>query len=218
MLDVGALDGHFSVRLRDHFEKVAALDLRPPEFDYVGISKLAGDITALPLAAQSFDTVFCVEVLEHVRNVELACNELQRVTAHDLIIGVPYRQDIRLGRTNCRDCGRINPPWGHVNAFDLPKLDRLFSQLKRTRTSYVGVSRWRTSALAMRLMDLGGNPWGTYNQESVCIYCGGNLDAPDGRRSLAKRLCSAAAASLNRIHSELTRPHPNWVHALYQRA
>src|SRR6266851_3429105 len=49
-----------------------------------------------------------------------------RLARYDLIVGVPYRQDLRDQRLTCAHCGRINPAWGHVNSFDEEKIHRLF--------------------------------------------------------------------------------------------
>jgi ubiquinone/menaquinone biosynthesis C-methylase UbiE len=126
VLDIGARDGFFSRLLTEHFQAVIALDLQTPAFKHPGVVTVAGDVTRLQFPDESFDCVFCAEVLEHVRDVERAGREIARVARHDIVIGVPYRQDTRLGRTTCRTCGKANPPWGHINTFDERKLETLF--------------------------------------------------------------------------------------------
>jgi hypothetical protein len=70
----------------------------------------------LGFADDFFDFVLCAEVLEHIPTASLsrACSELGRVSKHYVLIGVPYRQDIRVGRTTCWSCRKKNPPWGHI--------------------------------------------------------------------------------------------------------
>jgi len=108
VLDVGARDGHFSRILTDYFESVTALDLEKPTISGERIHPVAGDVTNLQFSNNSFDLVFCAEVLEHIPQhlLKNACNELSRVTKDFLLIGVPYKQDTRVGRTTCYSCGK----------------------------------------------------------------------------------------------------------------
>src|SRR5262245_11983561 len=122
VLDVGARDGHFSRLLTNYFESVVALDLKEPSFHNLGLPPFGGNVTRLDFPDGAFDCVFCAEVLEHIPLVEIACFELMRVARHEVIVGVPFSQDLRIGRTTCPSCGKTNPPWGHVNAFTEERL------------------------------------------------------------------------------------------------
>lgn len=211
VLDIGARDGFFSKLLTQYFGEVTALDLTKPAFDIPGVTAVAGDVTRLDYPDASFDCVFCAEVLEHIPALEQACRELARVARHELIIGVPYRQDTRVGRTVCQSCKRHNPPNGHVNEFDLPRLKSLFPGLRVAEQSFVGLNGEVTNALSAWLMDLGGNPWGSYDQEEPCIHCGADLTPPPSA-ALWQRVCSASAVRLNRLQQRFTQPHGNWIH------
>lgn len=217
VLDIGARDGHFSRLLTGYFTAVTALDLSKPEFEFPGVVTVAGDVTKLQFADNSFDCVFCAEVLEHIPDLAAACREIVRVAKHEMIIGIPFQQDIRMGRTTCACCGRINPPWGHVNTFTEHRLKQLFSGLRVVSRSFVGSTSQATDPISTFLMDLAGNPWGTYDQEEPCIYCGATLSAP-GDRTTWQRICSAIAARMNRIHSSFARPHGNWVHLVFAKS
>jgi SAM-dependent methyltransferase len=214
VLDIGARDGHFSRLLTEYFDEVTALDLEKPPFEYPRVTTVAGDITKLQFADSSFDCVFCAEVLEHIPALEQACRELIRVARHEIIIGVPFRQDTRVARTTCSKCGKINPPWAHVNSFDEATLRRLFPGVRVRDTSFVGSNHDVTNPLSTMLMDFAGNPWGTYDQDEPCIYCGAALVAPNGRSPLA-RVCAGVAVRLNRLQSAMSRPHANWVHVVF---
>ncbi len=214
VLDIGARDGHFSRLLTNYFEQVTALDLQKPSFEYPRVTTVAGDVTKLQFPDESFDCVFCAEVLEHIPAVEQACRELSRVVRHELIIGVPYRQDTRSGRTTCRNCGRSNPPWAHVNRFDEQRLQGLFPGFVVQAKSFVGSTNEVTNFLSMMLMDLAGNPWGTYDQEECCIYCGAAI-MPPNERSLVSKICSGVALRLNHLQMLLTTPHANWIHIVF---
>jgi len=185
ILDVGARDGHFSILLAECCATVTALDLEKPSFSHNNnINCVQGDITNLKLGDNSFDLVFCTEVLEHIPSHQLqkACSELTRISKEFLLIGVPYKQDIRVGRTTCYSCAGHNPPWGHVNSFDRSRLEDLFPFFNISEISFIGETNIRTNFLSTFLMDLAGNPYGTYNQEEPCIHCGKTLKGSTRKR------------------------------------
>lgn len=217
VLDAGARDGYYSRLLADRYASVAAFDLQELKLDGArGISGVQGDLTQLPFSDNSFDVVFCSEVLEHIPAIEKACSEIARVARHEIVIGVPYRQDIRVGRTTCNACGQSNPPWGHVNSFDEKRLKKLFPALWVVQTSYVSTNQEHTSALAAWLMDLGGNPWGVYDAQEPCGHCGTKLYPPVERSSF-QRLCGRTAFTLNVIQQRFTKPHANWIHMVFKK-
>src|SRR5579885_3129683 len=76
VLDIGARDGHFSRLMTEIFSEVTALDLQKPSFTIPGVETVAGDVTALAFPNESFDCVFCAEVLEHVPDIDRACQEM----------------------------------------------------------------------------------------------------------------------------------------------
>jgi SAM-dependent methyltransferase len=215
VLDAGARDGYFSRLLTGYFEAVTAVDLQPLRVDCEGVTCVQADLTRLPFPNREFDVVLCSEVLEHIPDVEKACAEIVRVARHEVVIGVPYRQDIRVSRTTCKICGKISPPWGHLNSFDEKKLEKLFYPLRAVQISKVSTNRERTTVLATWLMDLGGNPWGVYDSEVPCGHCGARKSAP-GSRSLVQRLFSGSAALMNNVQSHFTKPHASWIHVVFK--
>ncbi len=217
ILDVGARDGHFSRLFTGRFETVVALDLIQPGWDYPGVETVQGDITKLEFPDRAFDCVFCAEVLEHIPDLHSACRELQRVCRHDLVIGVPFRQDLRFGRTTCRSCRAVNPPWGHVNSFTLQRLQSLFPDCAVKHVSYVGETRAATNPVSAFLMDVAGNPWGVYNQKEPCLRCGQPIARPPARRGVLSRACSFAAHRINQMQLRLASPHANWIHVLFEK-
>lgn len=218
VLDIGARDGFITRLLADRIPKVTALDLEKPGIDDPRIACVAGDVTRLEFPDTSFDLVFCAEVLEHIPTTLLAqaCRELARVARRHVLIGVPFKQDLRKGRMRCRTCGGINPPWGHVNAFDESRLRQLFSPLQAARTEFVGTSSPDTNALSAWLMRWAGYPYGTYSQQEPCIHCNSRMQAP-ARRTLAQRCFTRAAVISERLWSPMAGTHANWIHVLWAR-
>ncbi len=218
VLDIGARDGHFSVLLTEHYENVTALDLEKPLITHPKIHCVQGNITQLNCSDNAFDLVFCAEVLEHIPShlLQKACAEIGRVSNEYLLIGVPYKQDIRVGRTTCYSCGKKNPPWGHVNRFDTDKLQRLFPAFHLHEVSFVGETDMQTNFLSAFLMDLAGNPYGTYEQEETCIQCGEKLKTPP-ERSLLQKIYTKLAFYIQSIQKPFCKAHPNWIHLVFRR-
>jgi SAM-dependent methyltransferase len=215
VLDIGARDGHFSEIFTKHFQRVVALDLVKPAWEIPGVQTVAGDATSLQFDENSFDCVFCAEVLEHIPNLEKACSEIVRVARHEVIIGVPYKQDTRVDQMTCGNCGKVTPPWGHVNTFDERKLQSLFRGLRVEEISFVGKSRIAANWVSAALMTMGGNPWGPYDEDEGCVFCGAKLEPPGEPRPLYQKICSAVALRLERLQSRLTPEHGNWIHVRF---
>ena len=195
-LDIGARDGHYSRLLTARFQRVVALDLTKP--DISDVECVAGDVTRLQFPDKSFEVVLCAEVLEHIPNVRAAAREIARVATKRVVIGVPYRQDLRCGRHTCQHCGHINPAWGHVNSFDEQALTALFPSLTVEKIAYVGSYTWgRTNAVASWLMDRARNPAGGYGEP--CLRCG-EITKPMPRNLLHK-VCRVAAATDREVFS-----------------
>lgn len=218
VLDIGARDGYISVRLAECFERVTALDLELPTINHPRITCVKGNILALDFPTGAFDAVICAEVLEHIDPAQLpkACTELARVAKKVALIGVPFEQDIRVGRLTCLSCGKINPPWGHVNQFSESRLKSLFSTMTAAKVDFIGTTTERTNFASALLNDLAGNPYGDYNQEEPCVYCGAKLVAP-GPRNVPQRLLTRAAVTLNRLQRPFISPRPNWIHIRFAR-
>lgn len=217
-LDIGARDGHFSKLLANRYNSVFALDLEKPSIKHKNVHCLQGDVTNLEFQNGHFDFVFCAEVLEHIPTnlLKKACSELSRVSNEYMLIGVPYKQDIRVGRTTCYSCGKINPPWGHVNSFNEEYLENLFPKHRVKEISYVGKTNSFTNNISTSLMNFAGNPYGTYSQEEPCIQCGKRLIKP-AERTLLQKMATKVSFYIKGIQEPFTREHPNWIHVLFQR-
>lgn len=217
-LEIGSRDCYITTRLVEVFDRVTALDLELPVITHERIVPVQGDVTQLGFEDHSFDVVICTEVLEHINPglLQTACDELSRVAAKYVFIGVPYKQDIRVARTKCMSCGKRNPPFGHLNAFDENKLCRHFHQLSTERIEYVGESREVTNFLSAALFDLANNPYGSYHQEERCGHCGAELIRPP-ERTLLKKAFTKAGFWIEAIQAPFVSPHPTWIHILFKK-
>ncbi|MGE0769737.1 MAG: class I SAM-dependent methyltransferase [Hyphomicrobiaceae bacterium] len=217
-LDIGARDGHFSLLMADRFESITALDLTQPNISHPRIQCVQGNAAQMRFPDRAFDFVFCAEVLEHIPKSLLpdVCREIERVAAGRILIGVPYKQDIRVGQTTCHACGKLNPPWGHVNSFDEQRLMKLFPHCEVETVSFVGITSERTNAVSALLMNFAGNPYGTYDQEEPCIHCGRPL-LPPPKRNPAQLVATRLAFWSCRLSDLFAKPHGNWIHMVLHR-
>jgi len=102
-LDAGCGEGETIARLERILpDEVAAIDLNPEAAAYAA-SRLpsarveVGAIGELPYAADSFDLVLCLEVLEHIEDPTPALEDLVRVGRRDFVISTPDEPWFRLG-------------------------------------------------------------------------------------------------------------------------
>jgi len=82
-----------------------------------------GSSDDLPFKDRSFDTIVCAMVLEHLADDVFAktIKELDRVARTSLVLGVPYRQDLREGMTRCDNCGTRYHVDLHRRSFRVPE-------------------------------------------------------------------------------------------------
>ncbi|MBZ0159382.1 MAG: class I SAM-dependent methyltransferase [bacterium] len=217
-LDIGARDGHFSLLMVDRYEGVTALDLTQPNLSHPRIRCVKGNAAEMQFSDNSFDFVLCAEVLEHVPISILpkVCQEIERVATHRILIGVPYKQDIRVGRTTCYSCGRFSPPWGHVNSFDEQRITKLFQSCEVDAISFVGLNTSQTNSFSATLMDFSGNPYGTYDQEEPCVHCGKRL-LPPPKRNAAQLVATKLAFWSRKATEMLAKARGNWIHVVLRK-
>jgi len=90
-LDVGCSDGAFLALCKD--KQIKGIEI---EKELVEKSSKWGDATLasgeeIPFPDKSFDTVTCLDVLEHMDNKEKALKEIQRIAKQRIILSYPRR-------------------------------------------------------------------------------------------------------------------------------
>jgi SAM-dependent methyltransferase len=121
ILEVGAGEGEISERIRDRFPeaRMVAVDLADAKLaDAWSSRKLMGafaDIARLPFAADTFDLVLAIEVLEHVPDPPAALRELSRVARGNLVLSVPREPIWRLANmARGKYLGQLGNTPGHI--------------------------------------------------------------------------------------------------------
>ncbi len=122
VLDAGCGEGfvtHFLAQQNPDLS-ITSVDLSPEAVAYAQqhfgdhASFRAGSLYKLPFSDNSFDTVLCSEVLEHLEDTTGAVRELKRVARRYVLLTVPREPYFKA----LNDLGRrlgISPDPGHVN-------------------------------------------------------------------------------------------------------
>lgn len=118
ILDAGSGEGSLMREAKRRFPEaeVTGVDLAPKHPDVE-----QGDLTALRYEDGAFDTVFCLEVIEHV-SPEITSSiltELNRVIAPGghLILTTPYAENLEESLIACPSCECTFHRWGHQQRF-----------------------------------------------------------------------------------------------------
>ena len=106
VLDVGCGNGDFLQRLSEKYDRICGVDRSKTALQYVTAEKQLASIDDLPFDDREFDTVCCLEVIEHlpVRIYRKALQELTRVARHQILISVPFDENTRAGLVTCPSC------------------------------------------------------------------------------------------------------------------
>ncbi len=100
LLNAGCGTGEYNYYLRDHFGKSHGIDINEEDIETArslnqdsDIQYDIGDITALTFPDGYFDSIICIDVLEHVEQPEAVLRELARVLkpAGQLIASIPHK-------------------------------------------------------------------------------------------------------------------------------
>ncbi|MBK5232600.1 MAG: class I SAM-dependent methyltransferase [Thermoleophilia bacterium] len=134
VLDAGCGEGESLERLGQFLpDTVTGVDLNPESVEFTrqripGGDFQVADLLALPFPDDSFDLVFCLEVLEHIPIPGAALAELARVCRGDLVLSVPSEPWFRLGSLAR---GKYLDGWGnhleHVNHWNPRSLEQFLA-------------------------------------------------------------------------------------------
>lgn len=92
VVDVGCGKGYLLERIRlvNNQLLLHGFDYAPPQSTYIQYK--SGNLIELPYEDNGFDTVICTHTLEHVRNMDMAIDELLRITNKRLIVVLPKQR------------------------------------------------------------------------------------------------------------------------------
>lgn len=129
VLDVGCGNGILTNLLQQR-TFVVGIDRSFTPLRWLQAPGYQADSVALPFRERAFDAVMATEVVEHlpVRVLTQALAEMVRVARRYILISVPYRENRRLKRVRCPECGCAFDPNYHMRRFELSDFTCLFNQ------------------------------------------------------------------------------------------
>lgn len=208
-LDVGCGEGTF---LRSLPEKMFKIGL---DISWTALSSLPGanrtlaSCHALPFKDNSFDIIFCTEVLEHLTTEEFtsAIKDMTRVAKKYILISVPFCEDLKKKETRCPACGYVYHVYLHRRSFDMDALNKLFPTFKLIEHAFSGPQEKSAHPLIWKIRRKFGR-W-EWDPKAMCPECGNKNSTPQKR---------SAVSIITTIVADLTGTrHPKWVSALYKR-
>lgn len=172
VLDLGCGDGRITNKLLKS-KRVTGLDFSKVALKYVKTDHVLASCTNIPFRKDSFDLILSTEVLEHLNNevYERTLREVEWLNPKYVIVGVPYRQNLRGLLCKCLNCGYIYLPSSdageHIRSFNGERLTTLLSRYMLD--SIVYCRRGRSDPL-LRIKHLLGYYY--TNSLAKCPKCG----------------------------------------------
>lgn len=171
VLNIGAGDGYLEITAQRRNMRIFTLDLDKATVKRLAQQKIQafqGYIQKMPFENAQFDFVTASEVLEHLNasHLEKGLQEVARVLKPQggFIGTVPYKEDIRLNRVVCPDCGKQFHRWGHERAFDRAamraELSPYFENIILKRRAFASLRRQSFTMLAKNMVRLILGPFG----------------------------------------------------------
>ena len=217
LLDVGCGKGEIinSLAQARPSMRVEGCDLSGEALHYVKTPARQAGLPALPYPDRAFDTVLCLQVLEHIpaSDYAAAVDELQRIAGRLLIIGVPYRENLLSKQVLCAACGRCSHADGHLRRYERSDLEHLFPHFRLEQIELAGVRQRRAPRWVTQLTQgLGGAYY--HSEHFVCPSCGGRKGRDRLRPRWLRRLSVLAGRGVTRFSAI----SPYWILGVFRRA
>jgi|GEM_PF-400483 SAM-dependent methyltransferase len=147
VLDVGCARGDFLKLIKSEYQiaGIEATKKRAEDCNKIldqDVVRVCNVEEGIGFEDNNFDTVVCMEVLEHLINPQETLEHLIRISRIRTIITVPYDEKIKW--ILCIHCAKYTPVSGHLHSFNEVKLkqyiDGLKADVKRIKLSKFGNS------------------------------------------------------------------------------
>jgi SAM-dependent methyltransferase len=221
--DVGCGNGLFLKHLaRQHPELLLhGVDRSKAALKHVTAPKSTAPITELPFEVGSFDTVSCLEVIEHLpeQQYRSALSELARIAARYIIVSVPLNQNLRLGQVECVACKTLFNPDYHFRSFGMSDMPTLFNSHGFRMTACKPYGRSEEFFLSSLIIKLKRDYTNRFPVDILCPACGHTIAArkkdPLGSRKTKTSIRAGVKKYIKAIWPKTSVDR--WVLAVYER-
>jgi ubiquinone/menaquinone biosynthesis C-methylase UbiE len=128
VLDVGGANGWVTIGFPKEIW-VITQDISMQSLKRGDGESILSDAANLPFPDKSFDMVICSQVLEHIpqRAYKGVISEISRIARKEIVISVPYREDLSMRNVECSACGKEFNSYYHKRAYSEIELSLLFA-------------------------------------------------------------------------------------------
>lgn len=208
--DIGCGNGIISNLLAARYD-VTAVDISPAALSFVTTKKVRASALDLPFDDHSFDLALSSEMLEHLNSQDLhqAIRELKRISRRWILITVPHREQLAASDVKCAACGRVFNANGHLQSFNLRRLQNLFSHYRISKQLITGPQTRDYQPVFLKLRQVLGKQWFNPDPSCVCPVCGA-AEFPV-KVNIISKICNG----LSRL---FTRKRPYWIMLLFEKS
>ncbi len=134
ILDIGGYDGYISYQINNMFSnlEIIVVDLDKSGLTSAnkrGLKTLYASTLKLPLENNSVDAVFCLDLIEHVKEDYIVIKEISRVLKQNgkVILTTPSQNGVSFPFLSKERIDIINKEWGHARkGYSLKDINELF--------------------------------------------------------------------------------------------
>ena len=128
VIDVGCARADFLKLIQDTYQ-IAGIEITEPRAKVCNERLGTGAVIAadlekkIELKGNSFDTVVCMEVLEHLIDPRRTLGELSRVSTQRVVFTVPFNEQVQY--LLCVHCAKYTPYSGHLHSFNMENIQNI---------------------------------------------------------------------------------------------
>lgn len=177
ILDLGCGDGRLTNQLTRLYPNVIGIDNSSVALSYVEGEKILASSTAIPFPDSSFDLVISTELIEHLetKDYQKTILEIKRVAKDWILLGVPWKEQLAIGKAYCANCQSYFHTNYHFRCFNEAKLSRLFSpEFNKVKSREIGTQKRYYSSLLLFIKQRLGGIW-MRTSTTVCPNCSTRL-------------------------------------------
>jgi len=209
-LDLGCGDGTILDKLDAQWFKVGLDISYNALFNNKVERKVLACSSMLPFRSNSYDLVICTEVLEHLpsEQFEFSINEIQRVAKKNILVSVPFQEDLNRKQACCPNCGFIFHIHMHLRSFNPSQLNTMFTNFFPKHYRFSKTLEKSYPAWLLEVRRKYGRRW-EWDENALCPQCGHENNHPPRRTPIS--VLTSILADI------FAKKHPKWIAVIYEK-